>query len=33
MEFQRRLAQGSLSEVVGSDALKIDKFFRTLGIL
>lgn len=32
MEFQRRLATGRLSEVIGARTLEIDKFIRTLGI-
>jgi len=28
----RRLATGRLSEVLGEEALELDKFFRTLGI-
>lgn len=32
MEFQRRAGSGTLSEIVGPAALKIDQFFRTLGI-
>ncbi len=32
MEFQRRAAQGTLSEVFGEDALEFDQLFRTLGI-
>jgi penicillin G amidase len=32
MEMQRRAGAGALSEVVGVDALPIDKLFRTLGI-
>jgi len=32
MEFNRRLASGKLSEVLGDSALGIDKFIRTLGI-
>jgi penicillin amidase len=32
MEFNRRLGQGTLSEVLGSAALDIDKFSRLLGI-
>ena len=28
MELQRRAAQGRLSEVVGSNAVDVDKFFR-----
>lgn len=32
MEMQRRAGQGRLSEVVGKDALGIDKFIRTLGL-
>ncbi|AFZ67450.1 penicillin acylase family protein [Deinococcus peraridilitoris] len=31
MEFQRRIAQGRLSEVLGSAALEQDKFLRTWG--
>jgi penicillin amidase len=32
MEMQRRAGQGRLSEILGSDTLKIDKFVRTLGL-
>ncbi|MFZ4062344.1 MAG: penicillin acylase family protein [Polynucleobacter sp.] len=32
MEINRRLASGRLSEVLGKDTLKIDRFIRTLGI-
>ena len=32
MEFQRRVASGRLSEVLGSATLNTDKFIRTLGI-
>lgn len=32
MEFQRRVAQGSLSEIVGPAAVETDKFFKTLGL-
>ena len=32
MEFQRRLAAGRLSEIIGTRTLDIDKFIRTLGI-
>ena len=32
MEMIRRAASGRLSEVLGSDLLKVDKLFRTLGI-
>lgn len=32
MEFQRRIGQGRLSEVVGSSTLGIDRFIRTLGV-
>ncbi len=32
MEFNRRLASGSLSEVFGESTLGIDRFIRTLGI-
>jgi penicillin amidase len=32
MEFNRRLASGKLSEILGKDTLVIDKFMRTLGI-
>lgn len=32
MEFQRRLAAGRLSEIIGPRTLDIDKFIRTLGI-
>ncbi len=32
MEFQRRVAAGRLSEVIGERTLSIDKFIRTMGI-
>ena len=32
MEFNRRLAAGKLSEILGKDTLAIDKFIRTLGL-
>ena len=32
MEINRRLASGRLSEILGSDTVKIDRFMRTLGI-
>ncbi len=32
MEFQRRVGAGRMSELVGADALPIDKFMRTLGL-
>ena len=32
MEFNRRLASGSLSEILGEATLSIDRFIRTLGI-
>jgi len=32
MEFQRRLAAGRLSELIGNRTLPIDRFIRTLGI-
>lgn len=32
MEINRRLASGRLSEILGNDTLKIDRFIRTLGI-
>lgn len=32
MEINRRLASGRLSEILGKDTLKIDRFIRTLGI-
>jgi penicillin G amidase len=32
MEINRRLASGRLSEILGSEAIKIDRFLRTLGI-
>ena len=32
MEFNRRLASGKLSEILGPNTLGIDKFIRTLGI-
>ena len=32
MEFNRRLASGKLSEVLGKETIGIDKFIRTLGI-
>jgi len=32
MDFQRRLAQGRLSEILGPEALKTDKLLRTLGL-
>ena len=32
MEINRRLASGRLSEILGSEAVKIDRFLRTLGI-
>ena len=32
MEFQRRLAQGRLAELLGPTALKTDRFMRTVGI-
>jgi len=30
LDFTRRVAKGELSEIVGDDAIEIDKFFRTL---
>ena len=32
MEFQRRIARGTLSEVLGEPGLETDRFLRTLGI-
>ena len=32
LEFNRRLASGSLSEILGEKSLRIDQFIRTLGI-
>jgi len=32
MEMNRRLASGRLSEILGSETVKIDRFIRTLGI-
>ena len=32
MEINRRLASGRLSEILGSETVKIDRFIRTLGI-
>jgi penicillin amidase len=32
MEINRRLASGRLSEILGSETVKIDRFLRTLGI-
>ena len=32
MEMIRRLAKGELSEILGQNFLKSDKFFRTIGI-
>ncbi len=32
MEFNRRLASGRLSEILGEETVKIDRFMRTLGI-
>ena len=32
MEINRRLASGRLSEILGKDTVKIDRFIRTLGI-
>lgn len=32
MEFQRRMAQGRLSEVLGAPALRTDRLMRTLGL-
>lgn len=32
MEMLRRLARGELSEILGTDTLKFDKIFRTLGV-
>ena len=32
MEINRRLASGRLSEILGSETVKIDRFMRTLGI-
>ncbi|MEH0156317.1 penicillin acylase family protein [Limibacter armeniacum] len=32
MEMMRRLAAGKLAEVLGSDLLPIDKYFRTIGL-
>ncbi len=32
MEINRRLASGRLSEILGSDTVKIDRYIRTLGI-
>ena len=32
MEMNRRIASGRLSEILGSDTVKIDRFVRTLGI-
>jgi len=31
MEFQRRIGNARLAEVLGADALDTDKFLRTLG--
>jgi penicillin amidase len=33
LEFQKRLGRGTLSEIIGSDALQVDKFARTMGFL
>jgi penicillin amidase len=33
MEFQRRVAQGRLSEVVGPEGLPADRFLRTIGLM
>ena len=32
MEFQRRLAAGRLSELLGSRSVRVDRFMRTLGL-
>ncbi len=32
LEFNRRLASGSLSEIIGEKTIRIDQFIRTLGI-
>ncbi|MGE0715412.1 MAG: penicillin acylase family protein, partial [Alphaproteobacteria bacterium] len=32
MEFQRRIAQGRLAEIVGASGLESDRFMRTIGI-
>ena len=32
MEINRRLAAGRLSEILGEDTLKIDRFIRTVGV-
>ena len=32
MELNRRLASGRLSEILGSESVKIDRFIRTLGV-
>ena len=32
MELNRRLASGRLSEILGSETVKIDRFIRTLGV-
>ena len=32
MEMLRRAAGGRLSEILGKDLIKVDKFFRTLGL-
>ena len=32
MEFNRRLASGKLSEILGTETIGVDKFIRTLGI-
>lgn len=32
MEMNRRIASGRLSEILGNDTVKIDRFVRTLGI-
>ena len=32
LEMNRRIASGRLSEILGNDAVKIDRFIRTLGI-
>ncbi len=32
MEFQRRVAQGRLSEILGAEALKADRLLRTIGL-
>ena len=32
MEMNRRIASGRLSEILGADTIKIDRFVRTLGV-